>query len=398
MKRMLVFFLLTLLVVVPVFGQSGTQTIRLTGLYSIDVPASWKQIGLTEYGVLLDTGKSEIAIDVYDLLRQRGEYGDILVDARDFLEHIVTEKFDARSFDSTSVERDTFDIKTGASYTFQDLDQGRQFERQVTVADDFFALIVASIAPLEGDTIDEGDLASLDRILVDVSQADRYSFVDGASFDLTIGSWILWHEAGTGTPNITITDGDVFIDIVYWPRYAAFAGFEDPDERLSGFWFHNKRSEYGSFDPSAVEEGRIAGYDALSYNIRSELLNGIGFYGREYIQFVLPTNQSYVTAEVMTREMDYDYNEALAVLDTFQAGNRVVCPLFADPGINIRALPTTGSDIVRQTDDERPIAVSDTIGEDGYRWFNVREGWIRSDIIFFEINACEGLPRETAVR
>ena len=82
------------------------------------------------------------------------------------------------------------------------------------------------------------------------------------------------------------------------------------------------------------------------------------------------------------------------MLDTFRPGNRLVCPLFADPGVRIRARATTTSDLVRQTDNETLIAISKTTGADGYTWFNVTEGWVRSDVIFFEQNTCRDIPEE----
>lgn len=78
----------------------------------------------------------------------------------------------------------------------------------------------------------------------------------------------------------------------------------------------------------------------------------------------------------------------LAGLDT-----RVSCILTAVGVVNVRSFPTITAPRVRQIQPrETATAISQTVGNDGFIWWRVRDGnWVRADVVRAE-DACRDLP------
>lgn len=391
MKYLCLILLMFLLAVPSLAQDDELVTINLTGAFDISIPASWEVTQKTATGLFWTTGDSQIRIRTYNL-NTREFFG---VDDRDLggmLEWLAVEVLESRSFDAEAITEVEFGDYAGSSYRYEALDQGRRFERQLNM----FGLdneILASgyIDPLEDAEIKAADLTALHAALASITRRDTVRFYDGASFDLSDHDWLIRGEAATGIAGIELSKAPISMRIFYWPRYAVMAGFENPSDFLGFIWNANF-AEYGAYDRSKTEAAQVAGFDGIYYAFNSQTLNQREMYGRGVYIFELTSNGSYVSVYIMTDGPDDDYGAIFPVIDSFSAGNRIVCPLFADPGVSIRERPTTNSDRVRQTEDEVLVAEYETTGDDGFRWFNVGEGWIRADVIFFELNTCVGLP------
>jgi hypothetical protein len=365
-----------------------TMTVALTGAYDITVPQDWDVDTRLDLGQKWTTADSKILVEIHHpaLLR---EYWDTESPSfASFLRFVIEESYGLRSFDADEVQYTRIGGLEGAVYTFEDLDQGRRFEHALVVVrlDDGY-YVAGDVVPLDGDTLNQSDVSRMQTALGTVERRDVYEFFDGATFDLSDTSWRIDLE----TLGIIILDnGDIRMDISLWPRYARIAGLEALPDFL-GYVYDNFDTRK-PFDRSALDETSIAGYDAIRFPVNDETLNNSQLFTREIYAFDLPSNQSYVAVEVASAATDTELDAIYAVLDTFRTGNRVVCVVIALPDVNLHAEPSTSADVVRKTDIEQLLAFGDVIDEYGYRWFVVREGWIRSDTVLFEANACQGLP------
>jgi hypothetical protein len=378
----------------PAAAQEAMQVLQLTGAYEISTPNSWKVIQRVANGYFWETSNSRIRVRTYPsgFLAQQNLQD---VGLPTVLEWLAVDVLNAREFSSQNLQTIELGSYSGYSYTTDVMEEGRSIEYAMygyEFTDN--AIVVGYIRPLAGQQLNSEDVTALVEALTTISRAERYTFYDGASFSLSEESWQIFWEYTDGLTWIGLVDEDQrnIVGIGYFPRYGVMAGFENPRDFLAFIWNANYQ-QYGNFRRDNVQDIRVAGFDAIIHSVESMTLNDWDMYGRAVIVFELTSNGSYVAVEIMTSERGVNFDPVYTLLDTFTPGNRIVCPLFASPGISIRAEATTGSERVRQTEDETLIAEYDFIGVDGYRWFFVGEGWIRSDVIFFENNTCEGIQR-----
>jgi hypothetical protein len=191
---------------------------------------------------------------------------------------------------------------------------------------------------------------------------------------------------------VILTNGTLTAHLELWPGWGGITGLEKSDDFFA-YVYEFRYLEIESFQPSKLEAARVAGYEAAFYPVESDRVNTDGLFERGLVSVVLPNNSAFVT-RITTESANEPIESVYEFLDTLDAGTRLVCVLFADPGIRIRQEPATDSPVVRETGDENVIALSTTTDAGGNVWFNVGEGFIRSDVIFYEQNACAGIPED----
>lgn len=394
MKTLLAIVALFFALWMPAFGQQGKQVVPLTGAYEISVPNSWKIDQKIGPGYFWETTDSRIRIRSYPF-GNLAQMGLTVTDVPTFLEWLVVDVLGARDFLPQDLQTIELGSRSGYIYAMNVVEEGVTKEYTIyEYVDTHDAIIAGYIRPLVDQELNPLDVTELAEALATIVRTERYTFYDGASFGLSNDSWELYTEEQDGIAWVVLTNPaeQYMVSITYFPRYGVMAGFDKPRDFLAFIWDANYQA-YGSFRRESVQDTRVAGFDAIIHSVESMTLNDWDMYGRAVIVFELTSNGSYVAVEIMTSERGVNFDPVYTLLDTFTPGNRIVCPLFASPGISIRAEATTGSERVRQTEDETLIAEYDFIGADGYRWFFVGEGWIRSDVIFFENNTCEGIQR-----
>lgn len=396
---LLVVFLLTS----PLQAQTNLQTISLTGAYDIQVPRFWRvpndirqymPPAVRDYpytGIYMTSRDSLIRIRTYSpyflFARQLdGLYLD------EILEWVIIDVFEGRAFDSERITVTEFGDYSGIGYRFEAVEAGTRFEYQFYMYEmRDGSLALGYMRPLQGFDISEIDASDLVHALGTITRRDNYVFADGTEFDISDTTWQIYDEIPTGIARVLLNNGSIILSIHHWPRYAAISGFENVRDFLAYIWSANY-SAHGRYDRSSATHVRVSGFDGVFYPFDVATQNHLNMYERGTFVFELTTNNAYVTVDIMTSDRNSEYDDLYAIVDTFRPGNRLVCPLFANPGMTIRTEPTTSSAPVRRTADEVLIAQSQVRGGDGYIWFNIQEGWIRSDVIFYELNTCEGLP------
>jgi hypothetical protein len=388
--RFTVIVLLALLLLVPVAAQDDLVEIPLSGAYSITVPEDWEVTSYTGAGYYWESDNSTIRIRTYspsDLVTF--EFTDII----GAFEDLVVNTFGAREFDEDALEAVTIGDYEGFSYTIDELNEGRSYQRILIIveSDNGFSFM-GNLLPLEGETVDVADAAAVSDALASIAYHDTFTMYEGTEFELPEG-WELLADLNNHFAFATLKKGSVELNIELWPGYGAIAGFEEPAGFLA-YAFSNRFEDFAdleSFDRSRMEDTQVAGFDAVQYTYIAEELGPRENYMRAVIAFKL-TNNGIITATARTASMDEPFDVIYEVLDTITPGTRLVCALFADPGIRVRSEPSANSELVRQTEDEVVIALAKTVDSAGYTWFDIGEGWIRSDVIFFEQNACARIP------
>lgn len=389
--RTLALMILLIHICAPTLAQTNAITMPLTGAYDITVPRAWEVDSQTSTGYYWKTPESLIRIRTYTPYFLVEFAGDEQADLA-LLSRLVTETFGSRSFAEESLSEVSIGPGAGIGYRFESIEEGVRFERQVYLFEmEDGTVILAWMKPLDGFDLDDNDVDALLAALPTINRRPTYAFYDGAGFDLSDTSWRVMDEFTLGIAGVSLSSSSVTLQISYWPRYASIAGFEKLRDFLGFIWDANYSAQ-GRYSRSNATDMQIAGFPGIFYPFEASTVNDRDLYERGVFVFELTSNKTYVTARVMTPEINTNFDEVYAILDTFIPGNRLICPLFARPGISIREEPSTSSARVRQTDEETLIAQSETTGRDGFRWFYVGEGWIRSDVIFFEINTCRGLP------
>ncbi|MBI5957987.1 MAG: hypothetical protein HY866_04580 [Chloroflexi bacterium] len=387
--RYLIGLFLILMIVMPVAAQGDAETVRLSGAYTIEVPSGWFDGRPAGAGYYWKTDASTIRIRTYSPIAQQ-HWDAVGID--NLLEYLVVDAYEARSVDDDQIETLQFGEYEGIAYTYEEVNEGRQYMRAIymyPMVNDFIA--VGSVIPNESHDLNDGDVVDMKAALETITLQDTFIFYEETQLDIPEG-WQITDDSNTGFALTSFRKEGVAFDLWLWPGYGAVAGFERPADLLA-YMYDSNWGTIESFSPSRIETIRVAGFDGALYRFAAQqTVNDQGMYDQGVLAFALLGNHSAFTVHVMTDSPDEPIDAIYEVLDTMQPGNRLVCPLFADPGIRIREEPSTTSALVRETEDETLIAVRQTTGSDGFTWFDVGEGWIRSDVIFYENNTCENIP------
>jgi hypothetical protein len=387
--RFTVIVLLALLLLVPVAAQDDLVEIPLGGAYAITIPEDWEETENSGNGYYWETDSSIIRIRQYGPVDQI-EFG---IDGLEgLLELLAIDIFGARSVDTDAIQAIDFGDYEGVNYTFEEVSEGNRYMRTILayISDDNF-IITGYIRPLSGHDLNEDDVNSMKAALETVVQQDTYIMHEGTQFDIIEG-WELTRDYNGDFVITDLTNGTLHIAINLWPGYGAMVGFDEPGGLLAyAFTNGDTFDDYGSFDRSKMGTTRVAGFDAILYTHNADRLNARGTYPRSVIELILPNN-GVLTAAISSATPDEPIDAVYEVLDIIQPGTQLVCALFADPGIRIRAAASTDSELVRQTEDETLIAVSKTVDSAGNTWFDITEGWVRSDVIYHEQAACAPIP------
>jgi hypothetical protein len=390
MKRLLLALWLILLLSFSAVAQDeDTVEIQLSGAFYVSIPESWEVESQTGEGYYWNSEDSIIRIRTYSPFT-RGFLEDTGVEST--LEDLVVGGYEQRELDNDAIE--TFEIGDyeAISYTFEQNDEGQRFDRSIIMYEQEDGFIVAgNIRPQGEGSVDEDDLENLIAALETVSRSDVFTFYEGTTVEIPEG-WVLTHDANSVFARFYAKKDGVEVRMILWPGYGVIAGFENPLDFLP--WaYRGAYDDVEPFDADKLESAEIAGFDASYYEFESGNLNENGVYDRELYTFDISNNSNF-TVTIVSDNTDDDTDIIFEVLDTLDPGRRFVCPLFADPGIRIRSEPDTNSELVRQTDDETLVAFSTVEDDAGNTWFNVGEGYIRSDVIFYEQNPCDEIPEE----
>lgn len=379
-----------LLLIFPVTAQDDELiTIQLSGAFDVTVPESWDIVGQNGAGYILETENSTVNIRGYSPLIANLLSLDTTADA--LMEYVILDVFENREYDSTLVEEASFGEYDGIMMTYEQLEQGQSYERTVMVLEwenDY--TFVGHINPLEGETLDSDDVQVLADALSSITQRPEFTFYDNTIIPIP-EDWFVFDDDNYGIAHAAFSNGDMVVDITFWPRYGDIAGFEVNRDFLA-YIYDNSYGDNAPFVRSETEDTTVAGFDAIYFPYNRETLNTFDMYPIGVISFATQPNNTYLTASIMASDPDADLDPAYDLLDTIRPGNRNVCPLFTDPGDRVRARPTVNSDLVLEADGEVLIAVAQTVGDDGFIWFDVRVGWIRQDVVFYENNTCEDIP------
>ena len=385
----LVLGLLLLPIPLSAGAQAGSETVSLSGAFTVDVPEDWIIDYYMASGYFWKTDSSNIRIRTYSPWFQR--YHEVEDSVAGFMEHLVTNVFETRGFDRAKLETVQFGEHTGIGYTYEEILEGRRFLRAIFLYQLDNGFIVAGyISPISGHDLDENDVASLKAALATVSLQDTFIFYEGTRLDIP-ERWELSDDINERFAQCSLRTDTVELSIVLWPRYGAMAGLEKPIDFLA-YIFNSNFGDIERLNRSKMETTRVAGSDAALYRFSRQTVNAWGAYDRAVIAFNVPTNSSAFTVLISTQTLDEPIDSVYELLDTIQPGSKLVCALFASSGIRIREQPSTSSPVVRQTEREVLVATRKTTDSANYVWFDVGEGWIRSDVIFYENNACAGLP------
>lgn len=390
--QLLIFTLFTALLVVPVAAQENTESLRLSGAFTIEVPENWTIREYSASGYFWTTKDSEIRIRTYS--PRFMDWYEIERQPDRFIEHMVVNIFEVRTFNAAQVESLEFGDYLGLGYTFEDVVEGRRYLRSIflyQIENDF--IVAGYISPLTGYDLNVDDVDAMKRAMETIAIEEEFVFFEGTQFRIG-DNWQLTDDINDGwysASALISKDKTIEIQFLLWPGYGAMAGLETPEGFLA--WVFNRGFAYlGRFDRANAETIKIAGFDAVLAPLAADKLNAHGTYDRAVIAAVFPTNNTILTALVSTEDREQPLDPIFGVLDTIDAGRIPVCALFASPGIRIREEATTNSPVVRQTTDEVFVATRKTTDSNGYVWFDVGEGWIRSDVIYYENNSCRDVP------
>lgn len=366
-----------------------TQTIPLGGAFTITVPDNWEETQNSGNGYYWDTEDSMIRIRLYDL-QDKTEFAIPDLDA--LLDVLAIGVFGAREIDEDAIESMEFGDYEGIAYEFEEISAGVRYMRQIQgyVADNDF-IFGGYIRPKTGLELNEDDVNAMQEALGTIALQDTYIMHEGTQYDIVDG-WDLTSDHNGNFVISNVNNGELDLEIALWPGYGAMAGFEDIGGLLN--YYYTREAFYGfnpPYDSSKLEPVRVAGFDAISYVQNPDRVNDRGTYSRAIIELILPNN-GVITVIVASNSPDADIEDMYDVLDTIVPGTKLVCGLFAEPGIRIRSEPTTNSELVRTTEQETLIAVSQLKDSAGYTWFDVTEGYVRSDVIFHEQKACQPIP------
>lgn len=388
MRRFLLIGLLMLLFVFTIAAQD-TVDYEFAGLFTVSVPESWEIDLITGEGYFWKSDDSIIRIRSYSpFFLEDFE----LTELKDILEYLAIDSYEAREFDEDALEEIAIGDFEGLSYTFEQNEDGVRFNRTLLVYElESGFYIMGNIRPIEAGEVAEADLEAVLNALPTVVQSNIFNMYEGTVIEIPEG-WELTHAVNAIFARLSAKKDGVELRLLLWPGYGANAGSENPLDFLP--WIY--RGDFigiEPFQPSKLEEETIAGFDAARYEFEPETLNENETYDRALFTFDLPNNSAF-TVLVVSDNPDDDIEIIFELLDTLVPGRRFVCALFADEGTRIREEPDTNSELVRQTFDETLVAFSTVDDDSGNRWFNVGEGYIRSDVIFFEQNPCNDIPEE----
>ena len=378
------------LLIVPVLAQDEELvTVDLSGAFDVTIPESWEVDFQSGTGYFWESEDSTLRVRGYSPFFFVDWSVDNTIEA--LMEFLVVDVFNTREYDESQVEETTFGEWDGIMYTYEQLDQGRSFERTIMIADggEGYAF-VGYIVPLEGETLNPDDVADLEAAVSSITRRDEYIFYDNTTIPIPDG-WAVVDDDNYGIADVALSNGDITVDITFWPRYGDIVGFEQNRDFL-GYIYNNSFGDNARYDRSTAEDVRVAGFDGIYFAYNAETLNEFDMYPIGVMTFATQPNNTYLTVDIMATEADIDLDPVYDLLDEVRPGNRNVCPIFTDPGDRIRSRPTVNSELVGETGDSVYIAVAQTIGEDGFVWFDIRDGWMRSDIVFYEVNTCENLP------
>ncbi len=387
--RVVMLFTIILLLVMPSISHAQ-DTMDLSIAFEVTVPENWMYTGRMTTGAYWETANSLIRIRTHG--PHYREWFDTPTELDLFLEYMVTNVYDIRTFDAESIEAISFGDYEGIAYSTEMNEAGNRFERRVMLymlENDF--IVLGYIQPLSGYEVDAEDAAALQTVMATVTARNTARFFEGTELDIPDG-WQLWHDQNTVFSLLLLRNGNLIVDIGMRPRYAAIAGFEKPADLLAYMVSGNDTYEIGNWDPNRIEDIRLAGFDGAFFPYETDHLNSLGYFNRAIIMLPLSTNDTVLEVIVSSVALDDSLEPVFDLLDGVRPGHILTCMLYADPGTRIRAEATTTSDIVRTTDEENLIAWGRFTDSAGYDWFDIGEGWIRSDVIYHEYNACQGIP------
>jgi hypothetical protein len=387
MRRLLSGLLFLLLMALTTVAQESVDT-EFSGIFTVTVPEAWDVKQITGEGYYWTTDDSILRIRQYSpAVQELFEINDLEA----FLEYLVTEAFDMPDFDDDVVSEVSLGDYEGLSYSFEQTEEGNTFTRTVFAYQMEEGFVIAgNIRPQEGGEPNEDELAELQTALPTVQLGDVFNFYEGTVLEIP-DDWELTHLTNTVYARIYAKNEGVQMQLILWPGYAAIAGIENVRDFLPWAYDKDNYELIERFDPDKMQALSIAGVDAQRYDFEPESLNENQSYDRALLVFELPNNSAF-TAFVTSENPDDSIDNVIDLLDTLVAGRQFVCPLFADPGIRIRSEPDTNSELVRQTDEETLVAFNTTSDDSGNTWFNVGEGYIRSDVIYYEQNPCDDIP------
>lgn len=389
--RVLLIILCLLMSGFTVLAQEDTETVTMSGAFTFSYTEDWTVDSEDGNGFFFLTEDSSIRIRTYSP-RTQAFFELEVANLEAMMEWFVTDVFETRGFDEDAVETVSFGDYEGLKYLYEEQSEGDEYQRAIfiySVENDF--VVAGYIRPIADGALNTDDVDALQAAMSTVIVQDTFTFYEGTTVEIPDG-WQLYDAYNATYAGAGVTNGDLSMRITLSPGWGAITGLEEPDNFLA-YIYEDRFIEISPFSRARLQETRVAGYDAFYYPIESDRVNSDGMFERGIIVFIIPNNSAF-DVQITSTSPNESIEPVYEVLDTLEAGTRIVCTLFADPGIRIREEPATNSAIVRETDDEGLVALSTTTDSGGFVWFNVGEGWVRSDVIYYEQNACADLPEE----
>lgn len=385
------FFILCIAAIGPSYAQSEYISARMASSYVIEFPANWVVQEQDGIGYFFETDDSIIRVRPYDLLSQQGFIGDTAGDPEALIEWLVTDVFETREFSKSNIlSRDFGDIE-GLSYTYVERADGESYGRIFLLKPlDSGTIIVGYMRSREGTSLNDTDVENLTHVVTSVQLTSTIEFYEGTNLEIPEG-WNVNYDYNKDFSEVRLLGEHLTVDILLWPGWGGISGLEDSDE----FFAHIYIETFGSIEPlnrSDFQSIRIAGYEAIHDPVRNDRRNADGLFHRGFFALTLPNN-SALTIEVLSEDANDSLEPIYEFLDTLQPGRTYVCPLWPDPGTRIREEASTSSPIVRATTEDDFILVAYEALRDanGYLWYRVDGGFIRSDVVWHEQSSCASI-------
>jgi hypothetical protein len=307
------------------------------------------------------------------------------------MEYLVTETYETREFDPAQVQPVQIGEHQGSSYTYEENVEGNRYFRTIFLyALENGFVMFGTITPVSGHDLNEGDVEDLKTALGTITLQNTFEFYEGTVLAIPEG-WQLTHDNNDRVGAVGLKNDTYEFALWLWPGYGAMEGLEQPADFLA--YVHDANwSTIESFDPSKLQPVKVAGVDAVLFPYSTQTVNAKGRFDRAVLAFTFSTNNSMFTVQIQSQSLDDSLDPIYEILDTLQPGRKPVCALFADPGIRIRERPDASSAVVRETGEETLVATRQAVDSTNYTWFDVGEGWIRSDVIYHENTSCASLP------